>query len=505
MAAIQQFGINLCISHKIELPDVCESIVPEFVPEVLAVVDIKFLTPSVTCEFLGVCANNQSFKPPQVQMSFPKPKPPVKHAVADPNGAQLRILHLTDLHFDSQYSEGAVVDCGRPLCCRSLYGEGNGTNAAPKWGSYHCDANILLVHALLEQVQKLQPQPDFIIWTGDLPPHDVWIESQDTQLTAARLLADAFKTYLPNATILPAMGNHEGFPVNSFPAPPANSWLYDGLAAQWSQWLDADALQTLRYGGYYEMRPRAGLRVLSVNMNYCNNGNYWLFLNSTDPAEMLQWMIDRLQAAEDAGDKVYVLGHIPPGEGNCLMTWGARYEQVINRYENTIIAQFMGHTHRDHFEVMYEANTTRPTNVVLIAPSLTPYTHINPSFRIIVVDANSYALVDYIQYHTNLDDAAMHDYPLFSPIYTAVSEYGLKDMSAASWDALGRASFTNATVFTMLYDNYQTRYDVQTCVDQCAKVFSCSLLSGSFGVMLQCMGGAWDFTSIVEVLEDALC
>jgi len=39
-------------------------------------------------------------------------------------------------------------------------------------------------------------------------------------------------------------------------------------------------------------------------MNMCNNGNWWLYINPVDPADMLQWFIRELQAAEDAGDKV---------------------------------------------------------------------------------------------------------------------------------------------------------------------------------------------------------
>ena len=30
----------------------------------------------------------------------------------------------------------------------------------------------------------------------------------------------------------------------------------------------------------------------------------WLFINSTDPAGQLQWLVEQLQAAEDNGEKV---------------------------------------------------------------------------------------------------------------------------------------------------------------------------------------------------------
>ena len=39
-------------------------------------------------------------------------------------------------------------------------------------------------------------------------------------------------------------------------------------------------------------------------MNFCNTGNWWLLINTTDPAGQLQWLIEQLQDAENKGDKV---------------------------------------------------------------------------------------------------------------------------------------------------------------------------------------------------------
>ena len=35
----------------------------------------------------------------------------------------LRLLHLTDLHFDPAYTEGVNAECGEPLCCRADDGQ----------------------------------------------------------------------------------------------------------------------------------------------------------------------------------------------------------------------------------------------------------------------------------------------------------------------------------------------------------------------------------------------
>ena len=56
-----------------------------------------------------------------------------------------------------------------------------------------------------------------IILTGDLPAHDIWLQTQDYNLGTIKIVADALKKYFPGIPVLPAIGNHEGYPVNMFP------------------------------------------------------------------------------------------------------------------------------------------------------------------------------------------------------------------------------------------------------------------------------------------------
>lgn len=132
------------------------------------------------------------------------------------------------------------------------------------------------------------------------------------------------------------------------------AWLYDELDVQWRRWLPASVSHTIRRGAFYSVLVRPGFRIISLNMNYCNNKNWWLLLNSTDPATELQWFIYELQSAEFSNEKVHVIGHIPPGHSDCLKVWSRNYYRIISRYESTITAQFFGHTHFDEFEVFYD-------------------------------------------------------------------------------------------------------------------------------------------------------
>ena len=57
---------------------------------------------------------------------------------------------------------------------------------------------------------------DFIIWTGDLPPHDVWNQTRDNNLYVLRETVRQLNYYFPKARIFPALGNHESSPVNRY-------------------------------------------------------------------------------------------------------------------------------------------------------------------------------------------------------------------------------------------------------------------------------------------------
>lgn len=113
----------------------------------------------------------------------------------------------------------------------------------------------------------------------------------------------------PGVPIFPALGNHEAVPVNrydskvfldlknwnflfyftdleiqifysSFPPPFiqneqfAINWLYDSLDTEWRKWLPASVSRTVRRGAFYSVLVRPGFRIISLNMNYCNNKNW---------------------------------------------------------------------------------------------------------------------------------------------------------------------------------------------------------------------------------------
>ena len=57
----------------------------------------------------------------------------------------------------------------------------------------------------------------------------------------------------------------------------------------------------------------------------------WLIYDAKDPAGQLKWLADTLLQAEKDGEKVHILGHIPPGDGSCQRAWSREYRKIINR------------------------------------------------------------------------------------------------------------------------------------------------------------------------------
>ena len=134
----------------------------------------------------------------------------------------------------------------------------------------------------------------------------------------------------------------------------------------------------------------------------------------------LHWFADVLQAAENAGERVLVLRHIPnvsrsvraakralarrftltlvedggqrrPAHAlasRCNAAWSLNYHKILVRYENAIVAAFTGHSHWDHFELHYRDDVARTEAAVInyIGPSATTSGSF-PAFRIYEVGA----------------------------------------------------------------------------------------------------------------------
>lgn len=481
---------EVCKELKIEDNRVCTEAISEFKVEVLTVVDEVFLSPSEICgSLLGPSCAHKRDPSEFWNVTIPDKKPPVKPIPPPKPGSPVsRVLQFSDIHLDFLYQEGSNPYCGEPLCCRSNDKPPDpGKPKAGKYGDYQCDIPTITFENMLQHLNATQQKFDYAIWTGDVPPHNIWNQSRADQIAALDYANKLIVEYLPGLKVFPAVGNHEGAPVNSFPppfvtGPDSNQWLRDSLADHWKIWLPDYALPTIYKGSYYTVLLSKGFRLVSLNMNYCNNMNWWLLINNTDPAQQLQWLIDTLQEAEDNGEKVHIIGHILPGSPDCLKPWSWNYYKIVNRYQSTVTAQFFAHTHADEFEIFYDEKTRKiPTNVAFIGPSVTTYQTHNPGYRIYEVDgdyANSSRVVlNHETYILDLVEANKGNVQ-WKLEYNAKEAYDMPSLLPEDWNNLVHRFAANKTLFDTFYKFFWKSAPGHSCDDSCRSSMLCRLMTG---------------------------
>eukprot|EP00066_Takifugu_rubripes_P006537 XP_003971403.1 PREDICTED: sphingomyelin phosphodiesterase [Takifugu rubripes] len=515
---------EVCIRLHLAEERVCRSITELFRDDFIRALQRSLLLPREACALLvgPSCGKYDIYAPWNVTLPG-IPKPPVTPpSLPKPGSPQSRILFLTDVHWDQEYTAGTTADCKEPLCCRKDSGFPSWRRReAGYWGTYgKCDLPLRTVENLLENVAAAGAW-DWVYWTGDIPAHNIWSQTRTQQLSELTVISRLIHKHLgPKVKVYPAVGNHESTPVNSFPPPfihgnRSSSWLYNTMAEEWSPWLSEQAVKTLRYGGFYTMEIQPGLRVVSLNMNFCAAENFWLLVNSTDPADQLQWLVHVLQESELKGEKVHIIGHIPPGL--CLSSWSWNYYHIVNRYESTVTGQFFGHTHMDEFEMFFdEADKTRPFGVAFIAPSITTYVDLNPGYRVYYVDGNykgsSRLVLDHETYILNLTEAnhspgsgkPVQD-PKWELLYRAREAYALPSLFPADLDTLIQTFVKDDRFFQKFWYFKHKGHVSEPCKDACKTTEICLLRSGLQEDLGKCTGHHGFVKKLIRSTRKIVC
>eukprot|EP00742_Colponemidia_sp_Colp-10_P004486 GILJ01004789.1.p1 GENE.GILJ01004789.1~~GILJ01004789.1.p1 ORF type:complete len:625 (-),score=82.28 GILJ01004789.1:226-2061(-) len=495
-------AVKICLKVSGQPQIVCEGIIAEFAPPVLEIFVARIIDPADTCAWIHACPSpgHPPFdrekwiqdvlndpRPTPIPTPTPAPSAPVEVvAGANETGS---FLAISDIHVDLLYKKGTNAHCGNPVCCREEDGPGD----ASYWGDYECDLNLPFFEHFLQTAVALKP--DFVIVSGDIPPHDVWEQTKETQKHTNTVVYQLMKQYFQTTPVYPVLGNHGCFPVDMF-EPSWDVWLLENLADLWSSWLPADALATMRKWGYYTMKHSEKIRIIGLNTQYCDMMNFWLILSS-DPGHQMEWLRQTLRLSEQNGEKVYIIGHIPVNNIGCLAHFGNMYQALLDRYRDVVAGQFFGHTHQDHFMVNRAVHDRTATGVMFMIPSLTPGGNRDPGFRSYQFDPSSGLIQDYVQYHSSLK-AAIDDPkvgPTFQPTYSAIQSYGLASMQPSEWDKLSSRLKTDPATFHLYSLHYENRHDPAGCENnaQCKLDRICEASECTFSSYLKCSGDKMDF------------
>ncbi|CCD52921.1 hypothetical protein BofuT4_P138450.1 [Botrytis cinerea T4] len=289
------------------------------------------------CDFPAVTPYN---------VPFPSPKPATQRPAVS-GKTPLKIVHFSDIHVDHEYEVGANTNCTKPICCRpytSADAPGNNSYPAGEYGNYNCDAPVSLEESMYAAIKDVAPDATATLFTGDIVEGAVWLVNSTGNIAD---INDAYSRMSGLKNLFATTGNHESSPVNSFPPKAVgvttNQWVYDTLSTNWIPFIGSTAASSAdSFGAYSTLLPGGNLRVISINTNLYYKSNYWLYeaTMETDPSGQLAWLVTELQAAETAGQRVYIIGHMPMGSNDALHDGSNYFNQITQRYSATIAALF---------------------------------------------------------------------------------------------------------------------------------------------------------------------
>lgn len=124
----------------------------------------------------------------------------------------LKIIHITDIHFDENYLVGGLANCLNPICCRRNDGlASNPADQAGRWGDYRsCNIPWETVENTFRRIRDAHPDIDMIYHTGDIMDHGVWETSRPGNIATINRIYDAMRNVFGNIPVYSALGNHEG-------------------------------------------------------------------------------------------------------------------------------------------------------------------------------------------------------------------------------------------------------------------------------------------------------
>ncbi|CAG9820155.1 unnamed protein product [Phaedon cochleariae] len=405
----------------------------------------------------------------------------VDKSVSD-GSESFKVLHLTDIHYDPNYTEGKVDPCGEPLCCQSDQPDStHASTSCGHWATYNnADSSMKLIEETLRHANETHDF-DYVYFTGDLVSHRVWSTSIENNSAMISEVFDKFSEYF-KVPVFPILGNHEAHPANVY-APEkiaenlSTNWLYKLALSKWTKWLSEEEVKkTILKGGYYTVQAKPGLRIIVLNNNVCSVDNWWLVYQDNDPYDQLKWLVEVLKASEDKKESVHILSHIPTA--SCLKSWAREYNRIIERFANTITGQFYGHTHLDQFYIYYGSDL-KPTNVAWNGASVVA-DKANPNYKLYTVDSKNFNVLDTESWTFNLTKANENKTTVeWYSLYTMKKAFDLKSLDPSEMDNLVEKMATNHTLIDSYYKFYHRNSDAAfpKCTERCQKRILCEIVN----------------------------
>lgn len=398
--------------------------------------------------------------------------------------------HITDVHYDP------TVYTTQESCRPKLVPVNVGV-----YGDYKCDSPWSLINSSVQAMKQIEPNPDFILWTGDNTPHlrDYSTGTEQKIIDVVTKVTDLLMAVFPQTTFYSTLGNHDYHPDNQFPGKSNN--IYNAIADKWGPWLNTTEADSLfRKGAYYSLLIKPGFRIIVLNTNLYYRSNK-VSENDPDPGKQFKYLEDTLEAARKNKEKVYITAHIAPGlydrgqDGPFRNDMNTKYNNLMLKYDDIILAMIYGHKHLDGFRIYYKNG--QPVNAFFLTPSVTPWVsesmydqaH-NPAIRLFKYRRDTMELLDIWQYYLNLPDANQAKIANWVLEYKMTEAYGIDNISAENMDKVlksfeepGSATFKKYVDFNTVSAKDKT---VQKCNADCKHLVLCVIKNAQYEDFMKC-------------------
>ncbi|XP_015215223.2 cyclic GMP-AMP phosphodiesterase SMPDL3A [Lepisosteus oculatus] len=383
--------------------------------------------------------------------------------------------HVSDLHLDPTYH---LTDDHTKVCLSS---KGFPAKNPGEFGDVMCDSPYQLIQSAFQFMKQVDQHPDFMIWTGDSPPHVLVKElSTETVIEVIRNMTHTIQEFFPSLPVYPALGNHDYWPQDQLPV--STNKIYQAVSDLWEPWLQPEALETLRKGGFYSQKVMQNLRLISLNTNLYYSPNN-VTINITDPAGQFEWLEQTLQQSLQNNEKVYIIAHVPVGylpyarDTTAIREhFNERLVKIFRNYSAVIAGHFYGHTHRDSIMVLLD-DEGNPVNSLFVTPAVTPIKSIleadtnNPGVRLYQYNSQDYSLLDIWQYFLNLTEANEEKKSDWKLEYIMTKAFNIKDIMPKSlYNLAVNFAKPHSKEFQKYFNNFLVSYNDKIVCDGSCKI-----------------------------------
>jgi sphingomyelin phosphodiesterase acid-like 3 len=356
-------------------------------------------------------------------------------------------LLVSDIHFDPFHDpeKAKLLDRAPASEWTSILQSADSVDAAQALASLQksCrakgeDTPYSLLRASLEAMRSREAGPGFVTVTGDLIAHQFTCRyqtlfpgsSQQSYETfvekTIQFVVEQLHGEFSGASIYVSLGNNDS-DCGDYRLDAGGSFLSktaeliaEGLPVGSRE----DVLREFPAGGYYSvaMARLRRTRVIVLNDIYLSP-RYATCKGAADPTPgnaELDWLEKQLKEARAAAEKVWVMGHIPPGvnvystvtkltdvcakEPAEMFLQSKRLDDILARNADVVRLGLFAHTHMDEMRVIGPTGADGVFSgggagahevAVKMVPSISPVDGNNPSFTVARVEWSTAVLKDY--------------------------------------------------------------------------------------------------------------